>query len=174
MSLEDDPGLAGLEAALAALAPKPGRIDRDALLFRAGQVSVRTRGWTWPCAAAGLGLLAISLGAVLAFRPAPAPEIRIVYRTVKEPPAPSEREPITAPPGKPTVAQQPTNADERQSPMSYLDLERQVVRWGLDGVPATPETSLLAGPPLPREHMFSGSKEAPTFTSFFDFRSLFQ
>jgi len=43
-----DPKLAALEKSLTALVPVPGRIDRDQLLFRAGQASVRTRFWLWP------------------------------------------------------------------------------------------------------------------------------
>jgi hypothetical protein len=177
MSLDDhDPGLAGLEAALAALAPKPGRIDRDVLLFRAGQVSVRRHGWTWPCGTAVLGLIALSLGSMLAFRPASAPEVRVVYITVKEPATPSPHEPPGAPPGPLVVAQEEpfTPPGTRLSPMSYLDLERQVVRWGLDGVPSTPEGGSASGPPLPRERVFRDSDSTAAFTSFFNFRSLFQ
>ena len=96
---EHDPTLAGLEAALAALAPMPGRIDRDALLFRAGQASVPRRGWAWPGAAATLGVLAATLGALLAVRPATKPVERIVYVYVKEPaaPTPTADEPAPVP-----------------------------------------------------------------------------
>ena len=57
MSLDEhDPEIAGLEAALAALVPMPGRVNRDALLFRAGQLSVRGRGGAWPYTTAALAL----------------------------------------------------------------------------------------------------------------------
>src|SRR5439155_12790155 len=80
-----DPKLAALEKSLTALVPVPGRIDRDQLLFRAGQASVRTRPWLWPTSTALLAVVASVLGTALIMRPAPAPVDRIVYVPVPQP-----------------------------------------------------------------------------------------
>src|SRR5690348_16813615 len=147
---EHDPNLAGLEAALAALAPMPGQINRDALLFRAGQASVPRRGWAWPSAAAALGLLAATLGTVLAFRPAATPLDRIVYVYVKEAAAVTAAATETAP-AAPEAELPPSALASRESPMNYMQLEKQIMRWGVDGMPDTPETSPSLGQPLTRE-----------------------
>jgi len=165
---EHDPGLAGLEAALAALVPMPGRIDRDTLLFRAGQASVSSRGWAWPAAAMALGLLATTLGVVLAAGLPHAPIERVVYVTIKEPPPSVQVLPTPEP-----KAVSPGPIAVSQSPMSYLQLERQVARWGLDGVPAMPEALPPSGPPLTRENALGAAAEPASFTMFFDLRSIF-
>ena len=61
--------IAALEDALAALAPAPVTLDRDRLMFRAGQ-AVSSRGrWIWPASTAALTVAASVLGLLLAFRP---------------------------------------------------------------------------------------------------------
>src|SRR5215831_14138364 len=80
-----DPKLTALEISLAALVPVPGRIDRDQLLFRAGQASVRSRPWLWPAATALSAVVAVVLGTVLALRPAPATVERVVYLPLHQP-----------------------------------------------------------------------------------------
>src|SRR5438034_5192120 len=80
-----DPKLAALEKSLTALVPVPGRIDRDQLLFRAGQASVRTRPCLWPTSTALLAVVACVLGTALALRPAPATVDRVVYVPVCQP-----------------------------------------------------------------------------------------
>jgi len=175
MSLDEhDPGLVGLEAALAALAPMPGRIDRDALLFRAGQLSLRRGRWAWPGVAAALGVVALTLGVVLALRPTPTTVERVVYIRIKEPspPAPQVREPDVPPPEPKSIA--PVATAARQAPMNYLELERQVFRWDMDGMPATLEALSPSGPPLTRDRPFSAPAAPPTFAIFFDLRSLVQ
>src|SRR5207249_654076 len=79
-----DEGLAELEAALAGLAPRPPDLDRDRLLFRAGQESAGRRGRLWPWATGLLAAVAAGLGALLILRPDPQPVERVVYVPVKE------------------------------------------------------------------------------------------
>jgi hypothetical protein len=169
---EHDPTLAGLEAALATLAPMPGQINRDALLFRAGQASVPRRGWVWPSAAAALGIVAMTLGAMLALRPA-APPVERIYVYVKEPAAPTLAATETAPPPSESELSPGTIA-RHEPPMNYLQLQKQVMRWGVDGIPDTPETSPSLGQPLRREGLAGTPPEPMSFTSFFDLRSVFQ
>src|SRR6516164_3350970 len=85
-----DPELATVESALASLAPSAGRLDRDQLLFRAGQASARQLRWPWAVASALLAALAIGLGVIAFWRSEPQRGERIVYVQV-EPPASSSR-----------------------------------------------------------------------------------
>lgn len=64
-----DPQSAALEAALRSLTPLPDRIERDRLMFRAGQASVPRRGWLWPSSTAAMSLVAAILGGLLLQRP---------------------------------------------------------------------------------------------------------
>jgi hypothetical protein len=131
-----DPELTALERALAGLAPSAGQFNRDALMFAAGQRSVR-RGWGWPSVAAGSALAAAVLGAVVLLRPPPEPRERVVVKVVEPPPrevtktpdpvaAPAEESPPVSPPNSPRP-----EAD-------YLTLRRQAERWGDAGLPTAP------------------------------------
>jgi hypothetical protein len=80
-----------LEADLAALAPTTGALNRDELMYRAGWEAraaarvplappvrtFRAAPWLWPLTTAGLLLVSLTLGAILATRTDPEP--RIVY-----------------------------------------------------------------------------------------------
>ena len=75
------PAQGELERALAGLRPIPMSIERDRLMFRAGQASVRRRNLIWPAAAA---VLTVLLGASLFYRETrrqPEPEVieRVEY-----------------------------------------------------------------------------------------------
>ena len=168
---EPDPALAGLEAALAALVPMPGRINRDALLFRAGQASVCGRRWLWPGAAAVLGLVAAALGVVIAVRPAPRPVERVLVVRVREP-APPDRVPVP-PAAKPEPAP-PVRVAATREPMNYAQLEKQVLRWGLDGVPAPPPPAAPSDPPLTRDNLLGTSPPSSPFEALFRLDSFLQ
>src|SRR5260370_34587362 len=66
---EYDPDLNHLGRQLRNLTPRPCPIDRDAVMFRAGQASV-PRNWVWPIATALSTCLAITFGAALLVQPA--------------------------------------------------------------------------------------------------------
>ena len=82
MSTEEEPlEFNAIEAALAALAPTTGGLDRDRLMYLAGRASVfaageaRTFRWAWPVAMAAMTTVAAALLAVVSLRladPAPA------------------------------------------------------------------------------------------------------
>jgi hypothetical protein len=141
-----DAELTPFEAAFASLTPAAGPIDRDRLMFRAGQAAARP-GWLWPAAAAALALVAAGLGAALAVRrPAPAVE-RVVYvpreevaptppASVAEPPAPAEGE------------------DRLTQATSYWRLRQQLFRAGPDARPPAP-----APMPTPSPGRWSGVPE---------------
>ena len=71
---------------MAALVPRADRLDRQRLMFLAGQASVAgmtgprsvRAGWVWPSAAAAMTAVAATLLVMLFCRPAP----RVVYKTV--------------------------------------------------------------------------------------------
>jgi hypothetical protein len=150
-----DEGLAELAAALAGLAPRPPDIDRDRLLFRAGQESAARRGRLWPWATGLLAAVAAGLGAVLILRPDPQPVERVVYVPVKEE-APRVQ-PVAMHPVAPAM---PADSDEsaadaaERARFGAFQLQRQVLRWGLDGMPSAAPLRDTASPgkrppPLP-------------------------
>ena len=150
-----DEGLADLAAALAGLAPRPPNLDRDRLLFRAGQESAARRGRLWPWAAGLLAAVAAGLGVLLVLRPDPQPLERVVYVPVKEE-APHVQ-PVDMRPAAPAV---PADSDEgaadaaERARFGAFQLLRQALRWGLDGLPsvAPPRDATSPGkgpPPLP-------------------------
>jgi hypothetical protein len=67
-----------LAAALKALQPAPAALDRDRLMYRAGQsaAAARCRSWRWATALSST--TALALGVALLGQPAPEPIIRVV------------------------------------------------------------------------------------------------
>ena len=147
-----DPELAALAKALTLLAPSPGKIDRDQVLFRAGQaLNGATRlaldGRLQRCGGFGYGFGRDSVPS------ARAQEIeRIVYLR-SEPsvaPTPPEAEPVTG------LADALPSADQdpRSEPLTCRNLEQLVLRWGIDALPSSsypvPERSGASEPGSPR------------------------
>jgi len=140
------PELKAIEAALGSLVPARSRIDRDRVMFRAGQASVRRSRLgllTWNSIAASLALLALGEGILLVHRP--APKTVVVFR-----------EPATAPIGplaEPSVAEAPASLPIERSlslgQTAYERLAAQVLRYGLDGLPASPTAVSSASGPWP-------------------------
>ena len=129
-----DADLAALEAALARLAPPPDPLNRDQLLFRAGQESVRGQRRAWACATAASLLLSAALGAALLLRPGPQPAERVVFVRVETPPAappPAPRQPPVPdiPPPEPEDVERPPGD------ASYLELRRGVLAGGVEALP---------------------------------------
>jgi hypothetical protein len=127
---EGEPDLTEIEAALGSLAPSRGRVDRDLVMYQAGRASARAarsgrRGWM--AVAASLGLVALGEAALLARRP---PE-RVVERlVVVREPAPAAVSPAVE------VAEPPPSPSPELGPGSRDRLAWQVLRYGLDGLPA--------------------------------------
>jgi hypothetical protein len=101
----------GIEAALGALVPRSDRLDRDRLMFLAGQAAVEAqaervsrataaggpRRWLWPAAFSTASAAAVVLAALLVLRPE-----RIVVEYVPQPPANDARPeaPLPSPDGR--------------------------------------------------------------------------
>ncbi len=137
-SISPDPELTAIEAALGSLVPARIPIDRDLVMFQAGQASVRAsrsgqRAWT--AVAASLALVALGEGALLAHRP-PAQVVKEVV-VIREP----ALTPIK-PPSEQNVAETPESLANVPSlslgETAYGRLTAQVLRYGLDGLPASP------------------------------------
>ena len=80
--------LKAVESGLASLAPTTLRLDRDRLMYLAGQAAAAhdapaglasRRAWIWPAASAGVGAVSAALLVLLVARPAPRVVERIVY-----------------------------------------------------------------------------------------------
>jgi len=155
-----DPKLAALEKSLAALVPVPGRIDRDQLLFRAGQASVRSRPWLWPATTALSIVVTAGLATVLALRPTPAMVERVVY--VPSPPSASEpsfQARTTAP--MPSTARLDSSIEEEPSLLAssaeYIRERNQAIRWGVEALPPAP--SVASATPTPSVESMLGLPE---------------
>jgi hypothetical protein len=90
------PELKAIEAELAALIPRTDELDRERLIFLAGQASAEkatvspgshASGMIWPIATAVTTAIAISLAVVLVTRSQPEAVTRVVYRYIPRPEA---------------------------------------------------------------------------------------
>src|SRR5947209_5042575 len=115
-----DPHLTAVEAALAALAPA-SRLDRDQLLFRAGQASVPRPGWRWPAATGVMTVATLALALAWMLRPSP-PVVEHVVTVVVHEPSPSE--PTPSSPG-PVAVMGIAEENEREA-TDYLKVREQV------------------------------------------------
>jgi hypothetical protein len=131
--------LKALEAALSGLTPSAGRLDRDRVLFRAGQKAAPRR-WLWPAVAAALVLLSTGLGTALLLRPGAIVVERIVY--LKAPPA-----------AKPDEEPPSAFAEAPPSWSRYYQIREAVLTRGLDALP--PLEPLPPAPPPERHPLLS-------------------
>jgi hypothetical protein len=127
--------LTALESALRDLAPAGVALDRDALMFRAGQAAAPHR-WFWPAATAVSSSAAVVLAVLLACRPTVHVE-RIV-------PGPTDQRAPSSPDPEETSVPSQARAPKPLPPNRRL--EERLLRWGLDG--------LGEAPPLPPSNPF--------------------
>jgi hypothetical protein len=131
----NDPELNAIAASLGSLEPARSHIDRDLVMFRAGQASVqpsRLHRRAWNVIAASLALVALGEGVLLAHRPPP--------QIVKEVVVVREPAPVV-PLVEQSVAEIPVSLPiESSLSLGQTAYERQVaqvLRYGLDGLPAS-------------------------------------
>ena len=136
------PELTDLEAQLQALKPTPGGLDRDRILFRAGRASARGPGrYLWPGVSGVLALTTVALAVALAIRPEPSE--RVVYVEVpRAAPPPQEQRP----PGAIDEVPAPTPPEKALLTGGRSLMERQLLRWGLDALPAPTPAPVSAQP----------------------------
>jgi hypothetical protein len=156
-----DPKLAALEKSLSALVPLPGRIDRDQLLYRAGQASVRPRPWLWRTSTGLLAVVAAILGTALAVQSKPETIERIVYVQVPHPQAKMETESASTSKSATAMVANSFGLDSleyRIGSADYLKERDLAVRWGVDALP--PPQSIDAKIEIPTiESMLGLSKK---------------
>jgi len=107
-----------LENALSSLKPAALNLDRDKLMFRAGQSSARRQNFAWPAVAV---LLAVMLGASLLYRP-PAQTERIVY--VPQPATPDN-----------TYSSLMVETERPPRSAQYIHLRDKILAEGMDALP---------------------------------------
>jgi hypothetical protein len=138
-----DPELDPIESALANLVLAASRLDRDRLMFQAGKIRAKANNrsrWVWPSIAATLAVVAISESVLLAVRPGPQV---IIAQQQQQPPAPA-RETRPAQPAAVQILTQSAPSRSEANEIWYagggqsLALRRQVLRFGIDGLPELP------------------------------------
>jgi hypothetical protein len=107
-----------LETALAALDPRPAALDRDRLMFLAGQRSARRRGWMAPCLSGVVASAATLLAVLLLYHPEP----RIAERPT----------PVVPPPSPPILA---VNDDRWNEQIKALQVRNEVLSQGVGALP---------------------------------------
>ena len=156
-------GLPAFEAALASLSPAASAIDRDRLMYLAGQAvgaqsPRRHSAWLWPSATAASVLLAVTLAGMLLTR---GP--RVVEKTVyipAKPPVEADAPPIVQPEQSPAAAGDETPAPpekidrtpkRKKKPRGdYLQLRRMVVARGVDALPKLKPRQPAPGAEIPK------------------------
>ena len=136
MRLPED--LIDIERALKSLSPRSSRLDRDRLMYLAGQAAAPcqrpafgSRGGhpVWPAIALTMTVAASLLGMTLLWQPVPKPVERIVYvdraETLATVPTPIARA------GRPTPRVTPVSPN-------YLTIRRLAIEEGVDAIPAAP------------------------------------
>jgi hypothetical protein len=134
-----EPELNPIESALERLVPVRSRIDRDRLMFEAGVNSAKALSpgrWVWPAIAASLAVVALSESAALAVRPGPS------VLVVQQPEPAAQDNAIKTEPFE-ILIQAPAPESLEQAPWlsagsGALSLRRQVLRFGLEGLPDVP------------------------------------
>jgi hypothetical protein len=143
-----DADLNALGKDLQGLMPRACPINRDAVMFRAGQASVPWN-WKWPFATALSSCVAVTFAAALLLQPAlPSPTIQPYYSgPIRGPiPPPAASWSSNDPPGGPMTPGDVMTANEEPLPTpdtAYFHAQDSLLRWGLDGLPMPP----LAAPP---------------------------
>lgn len=143
---ENQNRLSPLEQTLGGFVPAAPRVDRDRLMFLAGQASagpsvvgsrsVGGRSWYWPASSAVLAATSLALAIALVTRPAPQP--LIVQVPAPAPVQPSEAVPAPVTPREPAPAprQWALTAAQPAAGESYVKSRELALRMGLDALGA--------------------------------------
>ena len=151
--LPTPPELRPIEQTLASLAPAPPRVDRDRLMFLAGQASVISdsrpptsdlrlpthRAWLWPASTAALAATLLALAVALLVRTAPTETIVYRDRLVTAPAAAPQSPLSVQPPAPPLLAAAASRTTPSNlSSHNYLRTRDVALRHGLDALGTFP------------------------------------
>jgi hypothetical protein len=144
-----DPELNAIAASLGSLEPTRSRIDRDLVMFRAGQASVRPsrlRRRAWNVIAASLALVALGEGALLVHRPSQEVVERLVVggQPVQVPYVPPVEQSVAA-----VTESLPSESSLWLGQTAYKRQLVQVLRYGIDGLPASSAVASPGSEPRP-------------------------
>jgi hypothetical protein len=155
-----DPALNRFTHGLANLAPDPGGLDRDRLLFRAGGVLPTRRLRCWQAVAGLLAVAALSLGTALLLRPTRTEE-QVVYVSVPIflPIPPEEPDPTETPPRLPGRAE-PSPRPGARTELDGFRLRQQVLLVGVEALPPPHAWSGPAPAPMPLETLLGMPAES--------------
>jgi hypothetical protein len=147
-----------LERALQALTPAAPVLDRDRLMFLAGQAG---RGPTlpWKVTSGIFAIASVVLAVLLVVRP--APEIQVVTVVV---PAPVPKEfPLHKPKDSPSPEQIPVQEPYNRLPdLASYRLQQQIMRFGAESLPSLSDPGALPNePPVTVDRI---GKMSPTTT----------
>ncbi len=134
-----------LVRSLGKLAPAKANLDRDGVMFRAGQMSTRRGMWAWRSAAAVLVVaLGVSIGVNAMHTPTESPADRVVYVQI---PGAGQRSGGSA--VQPVVVLAPVDEAElarrSEALAKYVELRTKVINGDLDAFPRVEVAAGSAG-----------------------------
>jgi hypothetical protein len=143
-----DRPLDDLEAALKTLRPTT-QLQRDQLMYLAGQASAGRRPWIWPASTTAFAALAVALTCVLVFRPEPVPEVRVVYVPVNPKSVPFVPQKSNPPlPGVAAVEKDVASTRATHDSPGLWQLEQQALHLGVESLPLPAPSVYADGQPL--------------------------
>jgi hypothetical protein len=129
-----DPELTVLQKSLQGLVPRGAALDRDRLMFRAGQAAARRRFWIWPGLASVAMVACVVLAALWSLRSELPAKERIVYIVV--PASDSVSPAVVVAPQPPRPAPELSDYEQHVPERTeYRALRDQVVRMGVEALP---------------------------------------
>jgi hypothetical protein len=137
-----DPELDRLAEALAGLIPATRAVDRDRLLFRAGQLSAARKTRLWAGASMVLATSTTVFALLFVQRPAARVEQQFVYVPAVEPVS-RATERVT-----PIAEERPATPVTlaREDGQTCYQMEQLVLRWGVDALPVQPASAEVSLP----------------------------
>ena len=139
--------LDGFERVLSQFTPAPPSIDRDRLMFVAGQASAQSsteysvlstqysgRHWQWPASTAVFAATSIALAIALALRPSPSPMIVVRNRSQSAPQLSPARQLVSLPESQRGFVAQQDDRSHSPATNTYLKTRDVAVRMGLDAL----------------------------------------
>jgi len=145
-------------------------------MFRAGQVSCPRTSVLWPATTGVLGAAVVSLAVLLVAQS----RLQTIVRTIEvqtvapAPPPPVLPPPLARmpePPPQQVPESSPVSAEDETADVAYLRMQEQMLRWGLDALPAAPPESGSDAqpPPITVERAADSAAKPPRVSNYLRF-----